>query len=149
MATLGLTACQTTKSYFAGARIVTKGNPVDEVQNEVIDAFVAEGFNLASDMGSRMVFEKAGSRNDEWMYGGWGKGKHTQQRAVVTVEMGDEEGVVETRCKAQIVRDYGGMMGEEKGVLWASGRHRFQAILDDAKKELRESVRLRREREAR
>ena len=123
------------KSYFGGANTTMKAATMLTVQDALIVAFEEKGYRLASDTGSTMTFEKAGTFNDEMMYAIWKKNT-TTQRAKVEIEREDEERYRVT-CAAVIVRDEGGMHGEEIGLLPANGRWRFQSILDAAKKRLR------------
>ncbi len=123
------------KSYFGGATATMKASTMLNVQDALIAVFEEKGYRLASDTGSSMTFEKAGTLNDDLMYAVWKKNT-TTQRAKVEIEREDDERY-RVICSAVIVRDVGGMHGEEIGLLPANGRWRFQSILDTAKKRLK------------
>ena len=129
----GCASTNGTPSRLKGARVAVRSSSESEVRSAVVDVFADNGFKLASGYGSHMTFEKKGSRNDEWMYGSLSQDV-TMQRAEVSIELGTTEGTFEVQCQGTIIRNFGGMMGEEKGYLLANGRLRFQKFLVAVKK---------------
>jgi hypothetical protein len=116
--------------------VVIKEHSMSEVKNAVIDEFDHEDFRLAaSPVSNALRFEKAGTKHDEIMYSTWRMGVTTQRAEVSFENLGDQR--IRVICSAYIVREEGGMNGEEKGILWANGRGRFQGILNQAVKRLK------------
>jgi hypothetical protein len=86
------------------------------------------------------VFEKAGTRNDEWMYGSYGS-RPMRQRVTVTLTVGDDPDTIELVASGQVVREYGSMSGEQLGNLFAGGATRYSRYLDIVKERLEQQVR--------
>lgn len=121
------------KNYFKGASVVVRGVPSMELEDAIWEVFKDAGFRLASGMGDVMVFEKEGTRHDEWMYGGF-EGKVTTQRVTVTQEIGDRPDTIRLLCEGKIIRNLSRLGDDETGYLYAGGRMRYQKYLNKVKK---------------
>lgn len=142
---LGVSGCQTTgegeprKKVFNGADLTIKGAGVLEVRQAVVDVMMENEFRLTSPMGNVMTFEKAGTRNDEWMYGSYGS-RPMRQRCTITLSMGDDPESIDLVAAGEVVREYGNMTGEETGWLFAGGALRYGKYLDQIKERVRSQI---------
>gem|GEM_PF-2296987 len=146
LALTGLCSCQyggeagSSSQLFRGADIDIRGAGSMEVKQAVVDVMTEQEFRLASPFGNAMTFEKAGTRNDEWMYGSYGS-RPMRQRVTVTLEMGEDPELIRLIASGVVVREYSNMTGESTGYLFAGGALRYGKYLDLIKARVERSLR--------
>jgi hypothetical protein len=144
----GLSSCQTeedpsrSRRFMRGADVDIRGAGAMEIRQAVVDVMTENDFRLASPFGNSMSFEKAGTRNDEWMYGSYGS-RPMRQRVTVTLEIGDDPEIIRLVATGVVVREYSNMSGEEIGGLFAGGAMRYSRYLDQVKDRVESSIRQR------
>lgn len=122
-----------TPKFMRGASVTIQGAGPMEVRAATVDIMTENDFRLASPINDMMVFEKAGTRHDELMYGAYGS-RPMRQRVTITLEMGDDPESISLLAEGKVVREYSNMSGEETGYLLAGGRHRYGKYLKLIKK---------------
>lgn len=139
MVCLGLcaTGCKTFKDTSSNTNIlpsVTINNrTMDAIAATTITVFQNHGFKGGRTGPVEFVFEQAGSRKDQLLYGEW-LGNDVSWRAVVTMEA--QGNAVRLVCNASIVKDSGDSFFEESRQV-KSQKRAFQKLLDEIEKQLK------------
>jgi hypothetical protein len=116
-------------SSLASVEIVS--HTEDVVRAEAVRVFADENYQLVSEPGGPMVFEREATRNDRLKYGSLGDQAFIM-RVTVTLEHRRQGGVL-VRADAFVVKE-----GVADKVIWV-GRRPYQALLDALKASLVEA----------
>lgn len=139
LACLGLcaTGCKTFKDTSSNTNIlpsVTINNrTMDEIAATTIAVFQNHGFKGGRTGPVQFVFEQAGSRKDQLLYGEW-LGNDVSWRAAVSMEA--QGNAVRLVCQATIVKDSGDSFFEESRQVKAQ-KKAFQKLLNEIEKQLK------------
>jgi hypothetical protein len=139
LACLGLcvTGCKTFKDTSSNSNLlpsVTVNNrTMDEIAATTITVFQNHGFKGGRTGPVQFVFEQAGTRKDQLLYGEW-LGNDVSWRAVVSMEA--QGNAVRLVCEATIVKDAGDSFFEESRRVKAQ-KKAFQKLLDEIAKQLK------------
>jgi len=127
--------CSTGKPASAGfASVVIANQSVEKIQQTTALVFEEAGYKASHAKGGPMVFEKEGSRGDQFAYGGLGGAQYS---GVVTVRVKAEivdlvgQDAHRLQCTAYMVNDAGGGVFEDQQRLANFRRGPYQKLLDE------------------
>jgi hypothetical protein len=127
--------CSTGKSNSASfASVVITNQSVERIQQTTALVFEEAGYRASRGKGGPLVFEKEGSRGDQFAYGGLGGAAYGGAVTVrVKAEIVDLVGQDARRlqCTAYMVNDAGGGVFEDQQRLANFRRAPYQKLLDE------------------
>jgi hypothetical protein len=123
--------CQSTgkpvSARFASVEI--RGNTPGQIRDVAIAVFKENGYKVSQVKPETMVFEKEGTKWNNFAYGDWG-GDATVWIRVKTSIVPVAEGISRLQCHAYMIRDRGGAT-EEEIELSSFGSHPYQKLMDE------------------
>jgi len=133
---LGTVSCQSDKPAGRApfAEVVLTGNTPGQIRNATVAVFADNGYKTRRSDPGEMVFEKEGSRMNNFAYGSWMGDTPVWVRVKATVTpVGEMKCRLE--CRPYLVRDIGSAAEQELSV---STLHRgpYQKLLDEVAKRL-------------
>lgn len=133
---LGCLGCQSADKMVSAsfASVVISGNTPGQIRDAVVEIFRENGYKAAQTDPAGLIFEKEGSRMNNFAYGSWLGGTPVWFRVkAAIVPVG--EMTFRLHCKAYMVQDKGGATEEEVELSrYRSGP--YQKLLNEVAKHL-------------
>jgi hypothetical protein len=123
------------KSFSASfASVTISGSTPGQIRDVAIDVFRDDGYKVAQRDPSHLVFEKEGTKMDNFAYGSWLGDTPVWVRVKGAIVAAGEM-TYRLQCTAYMIRDIGGSTEEEVAL---SGLHRgtYQKLLDEVARRL-------------
>jgi hypothetical protein len=116
------------------ASVTITGNTPGQIGDAAVEVFKNDGYKVAQRNSDRLVFEKEGTKMNNFAYGSWIGDTPVWVRVKGSIVPAGEM-TFRLQCTAYMVRDIGGSTEEEIAV---SGLHRgqYQKLLDEVAKKL-------------
>lgn len=117
------------------ASVEIKGKTVEQIHDATVEVFRQDGFAVTADQATKFVFDREGSRMQQFSRGDWYQGAPVYERVrAEIVSLGD--GKYRLQCTAYMVRDRGTFFEDETKLLNIRGRP-YQNLLDKVAKQLK------------